>query len=56
MSWHEFIDMGGRGAYVWSAYGVALVVLVANLLAPALQRRRLLRELARRLKRSRNPQ
>lgn len=24
----EFLAMGGHGPYVWSAYGVALVVLV----------------------------
>ncbi len=54
MNLHDFLDMGGYGAYVWSAYGLALVVLVANLLSPLLQRRRLLDELAQRTKRSRN--
>jgi heme exporter protein D len=28
-SWQDFLSMGGRGAFVWSAYGaVALAVLV----------------------------
>jgi heme exporter protein CcmD len=26
----EFLDMSGYGAYVWSCYGLALVVLVSN--------------------------
>ena len=26
----EFLRMGGDGAYVWSAYGVTLAVLVLN--------------------------
>ena len=37
MQWHslsEFIDMGGRGGFVWGAYGTfALVMLVEPLLA-----------------------
>ena len=37
MQWHslsEFLDMGGRGAFVWGAYGTfALLVLVEPLLA-----------------------
>jgi heme exporter protein CcmD len=27
----EFLRMGGDGAYVWSAYGVTLAVLVLNI-------------------------
>jgi heme exporter protein D len=26
----EFFSMGGHGAYVWSAYGITLAVLVIN--------------------------
>jgi heme exporter protein D len=37
MQWHslsEFIDMGGRGGFVWGAYGTfAVVMLVEPLLA-----------------------
>ena len=37
MQWHslsEFIDMGGRGGFVWGAYGtMAVVMLVEPLLA-----------------------
>ena len=26
----EFLQMGGYAAYVWTAYGITLVVIVAN--------------------------
>lgn len=50
----EFFHMGGYAAYVWSSYAIALVVLVANILVPMRQRRRLLHQLARRLRRERS--
>lgn len=33
MQWHslsEFIDMGGRGGFVWGAYGTFAAVMVAE--------------------------
>lgn len=45
----EFLNMGGYGAYVWSAYGIALLVLLYNLLAPAISGRRQRRRLRKRL-------
>ena len=27
----EFLRMGGYGAYVWSAYGITLMVLIINI-------------------------
>lgn len=47
-SWHEFITMGGYAAYVWPAYGIALIVMVLNAVLPARRQRALLKELARR--------
>ena len=47
----EFLQMGGYGAYVWTSYAIFGVVLIADALAPLLQRRRALRELSGRLKR-----
>ena len=44
----SFFDMGGYGPYVWSAYGIVLAVLVANVAAPLLRQRRLLRRLGER--------
>jgi len=53
MNLEEFLHMGGYGFYVWSSYGIAMVVLVINVLLPMLQRRRLLAHLARRARRER---
>jgi heme exporter protein D len=47
----HFLAMGGYAAYVWPAYAVFLLVLLADWLAPALRRRRLLRELRNRIAR-----
>jgi len=49
----EFFHMGGYGFYVWTSYGLALLVLLANLLSPILLKKKLLRELARREQRAR---
>ncbi len=45
---NAFFDMGGYGFYVWSAYTVALIVLVLNLLIPMFRNRRLRRRLSAR--------
>jgi heme exporter protein D len=40
MQWHslsEFLDMGGRGGFVWGAYGTFAVVMLVE---PLLARRR----------------
>lgn len=42
-----FLDMGGYGVYVWSAYGVTCVVLVALALSTWRHSRRLHRKLQR---------
>lgn len=39
--------MGGYASYVWSAYGITAVVLIANVIAPLRGRRAILRRLAR---------
>ena len=49
----DFFHMGGYGFYVWTSYGLALLVLLANLLSPILLKKKLLRELARREQRAR---
>ena len=52
----EFLYMGGYAFYVWTAYGVALIILLFNLISPVMQRRRLLHELARKLERAKSLQ
>ena len=46
--------MGTHGAYVWSAYGISLVVLALNVVLPILARRRYLQDEARRLRREKS--
>ena len=41
----SLVAMDGHGAFVWSAYGITAVVLVALLVAPMRRRRRLMAEL-----------
>ncbi len=43
----EFLHMGGYGAYVWSAYGIAALVLIVNAVLPGRAERAALRRLAR---------
>lgn len=47
MNWSKFFAMGGYGVYVWSAYGFALLVLIANALAPLKRRHEVWRKLRR---------
>ena len=39
MSVQEFFAMGGYAFYVWTSYGIALIVLVANIIIPVAQRK-----------------
>lgn len=50
-SFAAFLAMGKHGAYVWSAYGISVAVLLLNVLLPVLARRRYLKDEARRLRR-----
>lgn len=36
----DFIAMGGHGPFVWSAYGIALVVIAFNFIWPIVLRKR----------------
>ena len=42
-SFSAFIEMGGYGLYVWSAYAITLVVFAYNIVRPLLMRRELIR-------------
>ncbi|MBM3108475.1 heme exporter protein CcmD [Pseudomonas sp. P66] len=50
-SFSDFLAMGHHGLYVWSAYGICLLVLALNVAMPLQARRRYLQEEARRLRR-----
>ncbi len=46
----EFLHMGGYAQFVWPAYGIAFVVLLANLVSALSQARAVRRDLARKLR------
>lgn len=39
MSVQEFFAMGGYAFYVWTSYGLTLIVLLANIIIPVVQRK-----------------
>jgi heme exporter protein D len=51
-SFAEFLAMGGYGFYVWTAYAIAFVVLLLNVVVPLIQRKQFLRTQALKLKRA----
>lgn len=50
----DFLAMGGYGVYIWPAYGVFVIVLAIDAIAPRVRRRRVLTELRGKLKRARS--
>ncbi|WP_206064147.1 heme exporter protein CcmD [Oleiagrimonas sp. C23AA] len=48
---HEFLSMGGYAQYVWPAYALFFVMLIADYLAAGTRRRRVLKELRGRMAR-----
>ena len=53
MNLNEFLHMGGYAFYVWTSYGIALLVLLVNVVLPLRQRRKLLTDIARAARRAR---
>jgi heme exporter protein D len=53
MNLTEFFHMGGYAFYVWTSYGVALLVLLLNVALPLRQRKKLLDNIARAARRAR---
>lgn len=52
----DFFAMGGYAVYVWPSFLLAAVILVANIVVPLQQRKRVLTEIARKLRRARKEQ
>ncbi|TWH64924.1 heme exporter protein D [Azomonas agilis] len=50
-SWEDFLSMGQHGLYVWSAFGISVLVLALNLALPMHAQRRYVKDEARRLRR-----
>ena len=47
MNLNEFFHMGGYAFYVWTSYGIALFVLLFNVVTPLRQHSKLLTAIAR---------
>lgn len=41
----DFLAMGGDAVFVWSSYGVFAAVIAYNLIQPAMEKRRILKNL-----------
>lgn len=54
-SFSDFIAMGGHGFYVWLSYAIALVIVVINIVSPVMQKKKVLTDLARRMRREKKP-
>jgi heme exporter protein D len=50
-SFADFLEMGRHGFYVWTAYGVTLALITANLVAMVHRRRQVRAEIRRALRR-----
>ncbi len=50
----EFLHMGGYAMYVWPSYGLALVVLLWNIIVPMRRTKQHIASIKRRMRRARN--
>jgi heme exporter protein D len=52
----EFFAMGGYAEYVWPSYALAFIVLAANIIVPMQQRKKIVTDIARKMRRARKAQ
>lgn len=52
-SFADFLAMGGKGFFVWNAYGISAVLIVSSMVAAARGPGRVRRDIARSLQRQR---
>jgi heme exporter protein D len=50
-SWSEFFAMGGYAFFVWTSYGIALLVVVLNIVMPVLHRKKVINRVRRAIRR-----
>lgn len=48
----DFFHMGGYALYVWASYAVAAVILVANIILPKYQHKKMLKTLRKKMQRA----
>ncbi len=51
MNWSEFFHMGGYAFFVWTSYGLTLIIIVANIILPIMQREKVISRIKRTIKR-----
>lgn len=51
MNWSEFFHMGGYAFFVWTSYGLTLIVVIMNIVSPILQRKKIIARIKRTIKR-----
>ena len=51
MNWSEFFNMGGYAFFVWSSYALTLIVVLANIISPMVQRKKIIARIKRAVKR-----
>ena len=51
MNWSEFFNMGGYAFFVWTSYGLTFLVIVANIVLPIMQRKKVISRIKRAIKR-----
>ena len=54
-SFSAFLAMGTHGLYVWLAYGLAMVLMIINVVMPLLTRRRALLAISAQIKLANKP-
>jgi heme exporter protein D len=50
-SWSEFFAMGGYAFFVWTSYGITLLVILLNIAMPVLHRRKVINRVKRAIRR-----
>jgi len=50
-NWSEFFHMGGYAVFVWTSYGLALLMVVVNVVSPMIERKRVIARVKRAIKR-----
>jgi len=50
-SWSEFFAMGGYAFFVWTSYGIALLVILLNIVMPMIQRKKVISRVKRAIRR-----
>ena len=53
-SWSEFFHMGGYATFVWTSYGLTLVMVLANIISPIIERKRVISQIKRAIRRDAN--